>query len=543
MKKHFIQRRAFLKRSGAIAIGISSSSVWAQSEPPLKVWSENFAADRVRRSAEWATSSQYFSGDEQAAFERQLTPQTKQRREQTRELAKAGLAQLAVYDAGKKLTPVQRLEASTLRWSLQSTLAAEPFEDHGFVCNQLGGPQVRLVNFMTRTHPLRNAADIDAYLARLSEIPERLDESIARAQAAVAQGLLPPRFILERSRTQVQSFMRAAPLQNDLVTALARRTEALDGLAPEARQKAITAASDQVRHNILPAYVRLLAFLDDIAPRTNSDAGWWRLPNGAAAYAQALANYTTTKLSADDIHALGLREVASIEREMDAVLQQNGRREGSVELRMTALRAALQPPAEPDPRPALIAQFADMVRDNQRRSQALFNLQPKAPIEVRRVPALTEKTAAAHYTTPAPDGSRPGVFWAPLPGPIFNIPAMRSLTVHEAVPGHHFQLAIQQEQTDLPRWRQRRIFGGGSAQSEGWALYAERLAIDNGWYADDPNALLGALDSQRFRARRSVVDTPACTPKNGRANKPSLTALARKKSSAMCPTPAKPALT
>ena len=122
---------------------------------------------------------------------------------------------------------------------------------------------------------------------------------------------------------------------------------------------------------------------------------------------------------------------------------------------MTSLRASLQPPAEPDPRPGLIAKFADMVKDNQRRSQALFNLQPKAAVEVRRVPELTEKTAAAHYTTPAPDGSRPGIFWAPLPGPSFNIPAMRSLTVHEAVPGHHFQLAIQQEQTDLPRWRHK----------------------------------------------------------------------------------------
>ena len=482
-------------------------NAWSQAGVPFAVWSESFAADWVRRSAEQATSAQYFSGDEQAAFERQLTPQTKQRREQTRELAKTGLAQLAVYEAGESLSAVQKLEAATLRWSLQSTLAAGPFEDHGFVFNQLGGPQVRIVNFMTQTHPLRDAADVDAYLVRLAQVAARLDESIARAKAAVAQGLLPPRFILERSRTQVQSFMQASAVENDFVTALARRTETLGGLAPDARRKAISNAADEVSNSILPAYARVLAFLDDIAPRTNADAGWWRLPNGAAAYAQALANYTTTALSADEIHALGLREVARIEREMDAVFRQNGRLEGSVEARMTALRLALQPPAEPDPRPALIAKFADMVGDNQRRSQALFNLQPKAPVEVRRVPALTEKTAAAHYTTPAPDGSRPGVFWAPLPGPIFNIPAMRSLTVHEAVPGHHFQLAIQQEQTDLPRWRQRRIFGGGSAHSEGWALYAERLAIDNGWYADDSDALLGALDSQLFRARRLVVDT------------------------------------
>jgi uncharacterized protein (DUF885 family) len=174
---------------------------------------------------------------------------------------------------------------------------------------------------------------------------------------------------------------------------------------------------------------------------------------------------------------------------------------------MKALRAELQPPAEPDPRPALLAKFTAYVVDNQKRSQALFNLQPKAPVEVRREPPLTEKTAAAHYSAPAPDGSRPGVFWAPLPGPTFNIPAMRSLTVHEAVPGHHFQIALQQEQAELPLWRQRRIFGGGSANSEGWGLYAERLAIENGWYADEPQALLGALDSQLFRARRLVVDT------------------------------------
>ncbi len=507
MTKHLIKRRSFLKHSGAVALGISCPVVWSQAEAPFEVWSENFAADWVRRSAEWATSSQYFSGDEQAAFERQLTPQTKQRREQTRELANAGLAQLAVYEAGRKLTAVQKLEASTLRWSLQSTVAAEPFEDHGFVFNQLGGPQVRIVNFMTQTHPLRNAADIDAYLARLAQVADRLDEGITRARAAAAKNLLPPRFILERSRTQVQTFMRAAPSENDLVTALARRTETLDAVPTDVRQQAVASATQQVRDTILPAYARVLAFLDSIAPRTTADAGLWRLPNGAAAYAQTLANFTTTTLTADEIHTLGLREVARIEAEMDAVLRKDGRLEGSVQTRMTALGVALQPPAEPDPRPALIAQFADMVRDSQRRSQALFNLQPKAPVEVRRVPALTEKTAAAHYTTPAPDGSRPGIFWAPLPGPTFNIPAMRSLTVHEAVPGHHFQLAIQQEQTDLPRWRQRRIFGGGSAHSEGWALYAERLAIDEGWYVDDPHALLGALDSQLFRARRLVVDT------------------------------------
>jgi uncharacterized protein (DUF885 family) len=148
-----------------------------------------------------------------------------------------------------------------------------------------------------------------------------------------------------------------------------------------------------------------------------------------------------------------------------------------------------------------------MVRDAQHRSDALFNLKPAAPVDVRREPPLTEAAAAAHYSLPAPDGSRPGIFWVPMRGPNFDVIRMRSLSYHEAVPGHHFQLAIQQEQKDLPKFRSQRIFGGGSAHSEGWGLYAERLAVEQGWYEGDVPGLLGALGSELFRARRLVVDT------------------------------------
>ena len=152
-----------------------------------------------------------------------------------------------------------------------------------------------------------------------------------------------------------------------------------------------------------------------------------------------------------------------------------------------------------------------MVKDAERRSESLFNLKPRAPVEVLREPPLTEASAAAHYSLPAPDGSRPGVFWVPLRGPTFSMIRMRSLSYHEAVPGHHFQLAIQQELKGIPKFRSQRIFSGGSAHSEGWALYAERLAVEQGWYGDekrgDVPGLLGALGSELFRARRLVVDT------------------------------------
>jgi uncharacterized protein (DUF885 family) len=199
--------------------------------------------------------------------------------------------------------------------------------------------------------------------------------------------------------------------------------------------------------------------------------------------------------------------VARIEAEMDRLLRQLGRVDGSVRERMQSMSQANQVPAEPDPRPALLARYTEIVRDAERRSEALFNLKPRARVEVRRVPPLTEATASASYSLPAPDGTRPGIFWVPLSGPVFSTLSMRSLAYHEAVPGHHFQLAIQQEQAGLPKFRSKRIFGGGSAHSEGWALYTERLAIEQGWYEGDIPSLLGALDAQLFRARRLVVDT------------------------------------
>ncbi|WP_144289926.1 DUF885 family protein [Ideonella sp. A 288] len=504
------RRHALAWAAGAALTPLLPACALNAAAPPSPTdfgpWAEGFAADWVRLSAERATYTQYFSGAEQAAFDRQLTPRTPEHRQRQRDAARAGLTRLTAFGSDR-LTPDQRTDADTMRWSLQNMLASDPFEDHQFAFNQLRGLHISLVSLFNEVQPLRRPGDLEAYVERLSQVAARIDEAIARSRDAAARGLLPPRFIIERARTQVQDFLVPAPAQNLFVTALERRSRSIDALGGAERTRALADATRLVESGIRPAWQRILALLDELHAGSTQDAGLWRLPRGAEAYVQALATYTTTTMGPEEIHAIGLREVARIEGEMDQVLKSLGRATGSVEHRMTALRAEMQPPAEPDPRPALIERFREMVRDSQRRSRALFNLQPRAPVDVRREPALTEQTAAAHYSMPAPDGSRPGVFWAPLPGPIFNVPAMRSLAVHEAVPGHHFQLAIQQERADLPRWRQRRIFGGGSAHSEGWALYAERLAIDHGWYEGEPQQLLGALDSQLFRARRLVVDT------------------------------------
>ncbi|MBQ5962100.1 DUF885 family protein [Massilia sp. ZL223] len=492
--------------AAALAAPAAASATAAKPHKAFDVWADKFAEDWVRLSPQLATMTQYFSGAEQAKLDRELTPLTAAHRQKVVALAKAGLARLDKFKSAP-LDDSQKISAAVMRWSLQNTVANEPFEDHSFIFSQFSGVQVSLVNFMTTTHPLRNKADVDSYLARLEQVGARMDEALARGRAAAAKQLIPPRFILERAQFQVDHFLKPAASQNVLVTTFEQRTAELKDLAPEARAAAIARATRIVEEKIRPAYGRVKDFMAEIHPRTGDVAGISRLPNGAAAYARAVENYTSTKLTPEQIHEIGLREVARIEGEMDKHLRSLGLLEGDIETRMKQLDERFQPKGEGDPRPAIIASYGEMVRDAEKRSASLFNLKPRAPVEVRREPPLTEPSAAAHYSLPAPDGSRPGIFWVPLRGPKFDMIRMRSLAYHEAVPGHHFQLAIQQELTGIPKFRSQRIFSGGSAHAEGWALYTERLAVEQNWYEGDVPGLLGALGSELFRARRLVVDT------------------------------------
>jgi uncharacterized protein (DUF885 family) len=494
-------------------------SAYAASTPPpaasatFDTWVEAFTAEWTRtggapaetKAAGPAQKSPNTEGEDN--YENPLEPfQVRRQRQLT--LAQKGLDELKRWDS-VQLSPTQIVSRSALRWSLEVRIAGEPFADHSFVFNQMpGGLHVSLVSALTERFLLRQPRDVDVYLERLGGVASRIDEGITRARAAAQRGLIPPRFILERTRQQLDMFLEPEAAGNVFVTNLSRRSETIKGLTPGARAAAVTKATQAVETNIKPAYARVRLFIDELMPKATNVAGISALPNGPAAYAYALHRYTSTRFTADEIHAIGLREVARIEAEMDQLLRTLGHTEGSVKTRYAVVADGQPLPPGPDPRGVMVARYTEYIRDAEKRSEKLFNVKPRAPVEVRREPALTERTASAHYTPPAVDGSRPGVFWAPLPGPKFSLNAqMRTLAYHEAVPGHHFQLTIQQEQKDLPRFRARRTFGGISAHSEGWGLYAERLAIEAGWYDGDPVSRLGALNGQLFRARRLVVDT------------------------------------
>lgn len=467
-----------------------------------------FTDEWVRADPDLAASSRYFSGDEQNQLEQQLTPRTRAYTLDRIKRAKRGLTELQKFDRSK-MNEAQRVSAELMQWQLDSIVASEAFLDYDFPLDQFNGANVGLVESLTLRHPLVKPADASNYVARMKQIGTRMDEAAGEARQLVAKKMLPPRFIVQTTLTQMRTFSDVAPAQNPLVTAFAQRIQNIEGLNSAQRSELQAQATKIVTDQVYPSWHRAIALLESMLPKTTDDAGLWRFPGGGDAYAFALRRFTTTPLTAEEIHQIGLQQVARIEGEMDVIFRKLGRTEGTVAERAKKLRAdlAYQDPASESSRSAIMQDIDGMIADALKRSPALFDLQPKSSVVAQPFPRFREASAAANYNRAPLDGSRSAIFQMPLRPERMTKYGLRSLVYHETVPGHHFQIAIEQENTELPKFRQARVLGGISAMSEGWALYAERLVAENGWYDGDQEGLLGMLDAQLFRARRLVVDT------------------------------------
>jgi len=460
----------------------------------------------MRADPNRAAATRYFSGDEQAALERELTPETRAWRHQRVELARNGLAELAKFEPAR-MSRDERVSAQLMRWQLETLVEGEAYEDYRFPLDQFNGPNVSLVNTLTVQHPMRTSADARNYVARLAQVRLRMEEATAEAERLAAKRMIPPRFILRSAIAQMQHFIATPPARNPLVAMFAERSAAIDGLGSEERDALRAAAERIVAAQVYPAWQKAIALLQSLEPAATDDAGLWRFPGGDKAYAFDLRRFTTTKLPAEEIHQIGLREVARLEAEMEKVLAGLGRTQGTLKERTKALERDLAYPNTDQGRAAIMADIERILRDAEKRSAALFAETPKAPVVAQPYPPFRWASAAASYSFPAPDGSRPGTFQMPLRPSQLTRYGLRSLVYHETVPGHHFQIALEQENPALPRFRQLRAYGFISAYGEGWALYAERLAAEAGWYEGDPEGLLGQLAAELFRARRLVVDT------------------------------------
>ena len=490
----------------AAALGLILTAL-PQAQPSSGVddFFEAFTADWIAFNPNQATATRFFSGERQRQLERQMTPQTPEWRRQRVALAQQGLATLGTFDR-TRMGEAQRLSADVMAWQLDAVVRSEQYADYYFPFEQMNGVNVGLVSALTVSHPVAEPADAESYLARLGQVPARMDESLAEARRLADAGLIPPRFILRSTTDQMRQFVAPPAARNPFVTVLAERM-AMAGI-PETRREALRAAAEAlVAGEIYPAWRQVIAFLETLIARASDQAGLWRFARGAEAYADALRTFTTTSLTADEIHDIGLREVARLEGEMESVLAQLGRREGSLQARIEQLEKDLGYPLTDEGRKAIMTDVERFVRDAEARAAVQFTRRPKAPVVALPYPRFREANAAASYSSPSPDGSRPGTFQIPLRPERMTRFGLRTLVYHETVPGHHFQIALEMENPATPRFRRIRALGGISVLSEGWGLYAERLAAESGWYDGDLEGRLGQLDGALFRARRLVVDT------------------------------------
>lgn len=452
-----------------------------------------------------ATLLRYFTGEEQDRLERQLTPQTLEHKRKNIDLAKKGLEELLKFDRSQ-MTKVQHVSAEILEWQMNSIINQEPFLDYEFPLNQLSGANVSLVRNLTVARTLVTERDAENYVVALGQVETRMGEAIERARHIAEKGIIPPKFIIQATIKQMQSLIGSDPTENPFVVTLAQKMSAIKSIPDAKRKQLQTAAEKIVSEQVYPVWKKGIAFLESQKMEATDDAGLWRLKGGDKAYHYALRTNTTTDLTPDQIHKIGLKRVKEIEAQMDDLLRHLGRSEGSINSRIAKLKEDLQypDPASEKSRELIIQDIEKIVRDAEKSGALLFDKKPESSVIVQPTQRFLEANTSAGYYPPAMDGSRPGTFLYPRRLNNMNSFGLRTLVYHETIPGHHFQIALQFENQELPRFRQVALI---NAFIEGWALYAEKLAAESGWYEDDIKGLLGQLHDELFRARRLVVDT------------------------------------
>jgi uncharacterized protein (DUF885 family) len=424
-----------------------------------------------------------------------LTDVSERRLQANAAFLRRALAKLRRYGPASQ-SESERLSAAILDWFLDDAVRGEQFRYHEFPVNQFTGVQNELPALMATAQPLANARDARNYVARLSRYGVKFGQVLEGLRIRESKRLLPPRFVIERVLEQMRAFIADPPERNLLYTALARKH-------PDAA--ILQAARDEIRWKVYPAYAKLIDYLAALAPAAGEDDGAWRLPGGGEYYAWALRHHTTASLSPEAVHQIGLEEVARIECEMARILDALGVPAGSLGDRLRTLEhdARFAYPDTAEGRARVIAGYKEILEEAARAVAPLFDLHPKAALEVERMPAFKEcGSPGAYYQPPSFDGSRPGVFFVNLRSPAPKW-AMRTLAYHEGIPGHHFQIALAQQMRGVPTFRR---FVPFTAYIEGWALYAERLAFEAG-LERDPHDNLGRLADELLRAMRLVVDT------------------------------------
>lgn len=432
-----------------------------------------------------------------------------ERREADLKRAEDNLAEIEAYDP-EALEGQEKLTREVMSWFYRATLAYGdiPWSRGGgpYPVNQMFGVQNGFPRFMSFTHVVRNEKTARNYIARLNAVGGKFDQVIGVVTTQAGHGDVPPTFVIDKVLAEMKGFIAIPVKESPLYTGFVESLEKLE-LSTDDRAKFAAEAEAAISGAVYPAYQRLIATMEGLHGRSTPDAGIWKQPQGEDYYALALRQQTTTDMTPQEVHDVGLAEVARISAEMDTILRSEGLTEGSVGARMKALGEDPRYHFEDsdEGRKAILDEYTRLIDEVAKRMPEAFETIPPQKVEVLRVPQFSEAgSAGAYYNAPSLDGSRPGRFFANLRD-VKETPtwSMKTLAYHEAIPGHHFQIALAQN-LDLPLARSRLPF---TAYTEGWALYAERLAWEMGMYENDPLGDLGRLQAELFRAVRLVVDT------------------------------------
>ena len=384
----------------------------------------------------------------------------------------------------------------------------ERFRYHSYPFNQISGNHLNLVEFMTDTHPIRNGREAEDYIARVKMFDDALKANLIWLEEQKKLGIFAPRFVFDHVIGQLRELIGYEDSENPLMQIFIKKISEID-ISEAEKNILLQDLSTTIETEVKLGFKLILEFMLENYENANLHHGVWSLPEGDDFYNLRLKSYTTTDYSAEEIHQIGLEEVARIGNRMKEIFVELGYEVNKpIGEMMNDLNEDPRFLYEdtPDRKEIVIRDYNQMVKEAEQDVRPYFEEFPKSPVEVRAVPEYSEKTAAGgYYQSPSLDGSRPGVFYANLydikQTPKFG---MRTLTFHEAVPGHHFQIALNLENEDLTLYR--RLGYRTSAFTEGWALYSEQLAVEVGMTKDLYDEL-GVLQSEMFRANRLVVDT------------------------------------
>lgn len=436
-----------------------------------------------------------------------LTEATEAYQEEQRKWSEESLEVLLSYDRPSGDVQAE-LSYDILKWFLANNAEDNKFPHHDYPFNPTFGIQNGLPSFMDDSHNVGDEDDALAYNKRLHAFKVKFDQMMEGLVIREEKGIILPKFAMRKVIDGMQEFVDISPKENSLYFTFKEKLDRLDELSDERKQEILAETENKITERVYPAYQMMIDYFTKLLDKATDDDGVWKFPDGDAFYAQQLKNHTTTDYTPEEVHNIGLSEVARIGQEMRAILDELGYpNDSSIGYYIDSLSKDpkyLYPNTD-EGRSAAIAEYERLITEISDNLDDVFDIRPKAAVEVKRVPEFREKTSAgAYYNPPAMDGSRPGTFYANLRDMNEIIQwGMATLTYHEAVPGHHFQLAIQRELTGLPTFRTVLPF---TAYAEGWALYSERLAWEYGFH-ENPLTNLGRLQAEQFRAVRLVVDT------------------------------------